>query len=288
MRNIILLIRPRQYIKNLFIFLPLFFVGQITNPELLLNAFIAFVAFSISASAIYILNDFCDIEEDRQHPEKKSRPLASGSISSKTALFLMGVLAISGISLMTALSFESLVALSGYILLNIAYSYYLKHIAILDVTIISIGFLLRIFVGAFVNGIQLSMWIVMMTFLLALFLAFAKRRDDLLIYLNTGKNVRKVISGYNIDMLNASMSILAAVVIVSYIMWTVSIDVITRVGSNKLYATTFFVILGILRYLQVIFIDEKSGSPSEVLLSDRLIQFSVLGWLAFLGIVLYT
>jgi 4-hydroxybenzoate polyprenyltransferase len=288
MRNIILLIRPRQYIKNLFIFLPLFFVGQITNPELLLNAFIAFVAFSISASAIYILNDFCDIEEDRQHPEKKSRPLASGSISSKTALFLMGVLAISGISLITALSFESLVALSGYILLNIAYSYYLKHIAILDVTIISIGFLLRIFVGAFVNGIQLSMWIVMMTFLLALFLAFAKRRDDLLIYLNTGKNVRKVISGYNIDMLNASMSILAAVVIVSYIMWTVSIDVITRVGSNKLYATTFFVILGILRYLQVIFIDEKSGSPSEVLLSDRLIQFSVLGWLAFLGIVLYT
>jgi|TARA_Y100000310_G_scaffold321340_1_gene378831 4-hydroxybenzoate polyprenyltransferase len=288
MRNIILLIRPRQYIKNLFIFLPLFFVGQITNPELLLNAFIAFVAFSISASAIYILNDFCDIEEDQQHPEKKSRPLASGSISSKTALFLMGVLAISGISLMTALSFESLVALSGYILLNIAYSYYLKHIAILDVTIISIGFLLRIFVGAFVNGIQLSMWIVMMTFLLALFLAFAKRRDDLLIYLNTGKNVRKVISGYNIDMLNASMSILAAVVIVSYIMWTVSIDVITRVGSNKLYATTFFVILGILRYLQVIFIDEKSGSPSEVLLSDRLIQFSVLGWLAFLGIVLYT
>ena len=142
MENIFILIRPHQYIKNFFIFMPLFFVGQITDVELLLNAFMAFVAFSVSASAIYILNDFQDIKEDRQHPKKKYRPLAMGSISKKDAYLLMCIFFIVGTSLMTALSMQALAALGVYIILNIAYSFHIKHIAVLDVTTVAIGFLI--------------------------------------------------------------------------------------------------------------------------------------------------
>ena len=181
MKNILILIRPHQYVKNFFIFLPLFFAGQILNPALAINALLAFIAFSFSASAIYILNDYYDIAEDRLHPKKKNRPLASGALSKKTAILLMLLLAASGIYLMFTVSTHAMVILTGYILLNIAYSFYLKHVAILDISIIAIGFVLRLFVGAAATGIYLSMWIVIMTFLLALFLALAKRRDVVLL-----------------------------------------------------------------------------------------------------------
>jgi 4-hydroxybenzoate polyprenyltransferase len=278
MKNIFTLIRPYQYVKNLFIFLPLFFAGQITDVELLLNAFMAFVAFSFSASAIYILNDYQDIEEDRQHPEKKYRPLASGSISTIGAISLMSIFFIVGISLMTALSFQAVAILGVYITLNIGYSFHLKHIAILDVTIIAIGFVLRLFVGSAVSLIPLSMWIVIMTFLLALFMALAKRRDDVLLFLNTGKKMRKVIDGYNLQLIDAAMMIMASVVIVAYILYATSIEVVQRLQSEYLYLTALFVILGIMRYLQITFVEKESGSPSKILLKDIFMQLTILAW----------
>ena len=143
--SIIKLMRLSQYIKNFFIFLPLFFAMKITDTELLFNAFIAFVAFSLTASAIYTLNDYHDIEEDRQHPKKKDRPLASGAISKSQAIIIMSVLFVSGFTLMALLSFKAVGILTAYVVMNIAYSLSLKHISIVDVNIIAIGFVLRLF-----------------------------------------------------------------------------------------------------------------------------------------------
>jgi len=285
--SIIKLMRPYQYVKNLFIFLPLFFALQITNIDLLTNAFIAFVAFSLSASAIYALNDYYDIEEDKQHPKKKNRPLAFGAISKSQAVIIMIVLASVGFSLMATLSLNAVIILTSYVAINIAYSFYLKHIAILDVTIIAIGFVLRLFVGSSVTGIQLSMWIVIMTFLLALFMALAKRRDDVFIFLETGKKMRKVVDGYNLQFLDTAMAIMAAVVIVAYTIYTTSVEVVERFHSQYLYLTALFVILGIMRYLQIVFVYLDSGSPARIVLKDHFIQTTIAAWIISFTWILY-
>ena len=253
----------------------------------MLNVLIAFIAFSISASSIYILNDSLDIEEDRQHPQKKFRPLASGDISKKTALVLMFILFIIGISMMGALSFQAFVILGAYITLNIVYSYYLKHIAIIDVTIIAIGFVLRLFVGSVVAEIQLSSWIILMTFLLSLFIALAKRRSDILIFLNTGNKMRNVIDGYNLEFTNAAMVIMASVIIVTYTLYATSIEVVQRAQSEYLYLTTLFVILGIMRYLQIVFVENEGGSPTEIFLKDKFIQITILVWTFSFAWIIY-
>ena len=279
--------RPHQYIKNIFIFLPLFFALKITDTALLSNDIIAFIAFSLTASAIYTLNDYHDIEEDREHPKKKSRPLASGAISKSQAIVIMGVLGVAGFALMATLSLKAVGILAAYVIMNIAYSFYLKHVAILDVTIIAIGFVLRLFIGSAVTGIPLSMWIVIMTFLLALFMALAKRRDDVLIYLDTGKKMRKVIDGYNLQFLDTAMAIMASVVIVAYTIYTTSSEVVARVNSEYLYLTALFVILGIMRYLQVAFVLKDSGSPTKIVLKDRFMQLTLLGWGLTFAWILY-
>ena len=285
--NIIALIRPHQYVKNLFIFMPIFFVGQIGNVDLLLNALIAFIAFSLSASAVYVLNDYRDIEDDRLHPTKQNRPLASGAISSQTALVLMVLLAVVGLGLMISLSRDAALILSAYVLMNIAYSFKLKHVAIIDVVIISIGFVLRLFIGSLVTGIPLSSWIVIMTFLLALFLALAKRRDDVLIFQQTGQKMRQVIDGYNLQLIDTAMTIMSAVVIVAYILYTKSAESVARIGNENLYLTGLFVILGIMRYLQITFVEENSGSPTRIVLNDRFMQLTIIAWLATFGWMIY-
>ncbi len=279
--------RPHQYTKNLFIFLPLFFALQITDIELLKNTIIAFIAFSLSASAIYTLNDFQDIEEDKQHPKKKTRPLASGAISKSQAIVIMIVLAFGGFALMGSLKLEAVGILSLYVVMNIAYSFHLKHIAILDVTIIALGFVLRLFVGSAVTGIELSMWIVIMTFLLALFMALAKRRDDVLIFLETGKKMRKVMDGYNLQFLDTAMAIMASVVIVAYTIYTTSTEVVERFNSQYLYLTALFVILGIMRYLQITFVHLDSGSPTKIVLKDRFMQATIIAWIISFTWILY-
>ncbi len=287
MSEIIKLMRPHQYVKNIFIFLPIFFALEIKNMDFLFQAFIAFIAFSLTASAVYILNDYHDIEDDKQHPKKKNRPLASGTISKKQAIAIMSILLLVGFGLMLSLAWQAGAILATYVLINIAYSLYLKHIAILDVTIIAIGFVLRLFIGSAVTGIALSMWIVIMTFLLALFMALAKRRDDVLIYMNTGKKMRKVIDGYNLQFLDGAMMIMASVVIVAYTLYTTSTEVVARVNSEYLYLTALFVILGIMRYLQIAFVLEDSGSPTRIVLRDRFTQLTLLGWILSFGWILY-
>jgi len=285
--NILKLIRPHQYIKNFFIFAPLFFAAKLVDSHLLLSTVIAFVAFSLAASAVYVFNDYIDIEDDRRHPKKKDRPLASGAISKSQAIIIMSVLSLSGLGLMFSISTEATAIALAYIVMNIAYSLHLKHIAILDVTIIAIGFVLRLFIGSVATGISLTSWIVVMSFLLALFLALAKRRDDVLIYLDTGKKMRKVIDGYNLQLVDTAMAIMASITIVAYITYTISSEVVTRVNSEYLYLTSLFVILGIMRYLQIAFVMQESGSPTKIVLKDRFIQLTMLGWVSMFTWILY-
>lgn len=287
LKDLIILARPHQYIKNTFIFLPIFFGLQISNTQYLLNALIAFIAFSLTASSLYILNDYHDRDEDRKHPVKKLRPLASGAVTPNAALTFMVILFVVGITLMAVLSLQAVVILGVYLVMIVAYSFYFKHIAIIDVSIIAIGFVLRLFIGSAVTGIELSMWIVVMTFLLALFLALAKRRDDVLIFLETGEKMRKNVDGYNLRFLDGVMTIMAAVVIVAYILYTTSVEVTHRVGNDYLYVTAIFVILGIMRYLQIAFVEKDSGSPTKVILKDRFTQLAILGWIAAFSWILY-
>ena len=285
--SIIKLMRLHQYIKNFFIFLPLFFAMKITETGLLSNAFIAFIAFSLTASAIYTLNDYYDIEEDRQHSKKKDRPLVSGAISKSQAIIIMSVLFCAGFTLMALLSFKATALLAAYVVMNVAYSFSLKHVSIVDIHIIAIGFVLRLFIGSVVTDIHLSKWIIIMTFLLALFMALAKRRDDVLIFLDTGKRMRKVIDGYNLQFLDTAMAIMASVVIVAYTLYTTSPEVEARLDSEYLYLTAFFVILGVMRYLKITFVYKNSGSPAKILNTDRFMQLILLGWVVTFSWILY-
>ena len=286
MNAIFTIMRPKQYIKNIFILLPLFFAGQITNTVLLVNALVAFVAFSLSASAVYILNDYKDIKEDRKHPKKKSRPLASGLISKNIALSLMIILLITGFILMATISTKALVILGIYVILNICYSLKLKRFAIIDVTIIAIGFVLRLFVGSFAYEIPLKIWIVIMTFLLALFLALAKRRDDVQIFKKSGNKMRKSVDGYNLQLIDGSMMVMSAVVIVAYLLYTTSHEIIEKFQNENLYLTTLFVIFGLMRYLQITLVEKNSGSPTETIFKDKIMQINLVLWvLSFVWLI---
>lgn len=284
---IIQLFRPHQYVKNLFIFLPLFFALKINQTDLLGIASVAFVAFCLCASAVYIFNDLADIEADRKHPVKCFRPLASRTVSIRLAVALMGILSLGGLGIMALLDLSAAALLVVYLGLNLCYSLWLKHVAILDITIIAVGFVLRLFVGAAVTGIPLSMWIVVMTFLLALFLALGKRRDDVLIFERTGEKMRRVVDGYNLKFVETAIAVMAAVVIVAYILYTITPEVIHRVHSDKLYLTSAFVVVGILRYMQISFVEERSGSPTTVVLRDIFMQLVLLGWIVSFSWIIY-
>jgi len=282
--DIIALLRPHQYVKNFFVFAPLLFTFQY-NTDSLLQASISFILFCMIASSVYILNDISDIEEDRQHPVKRNRPLANGSISIKAATILM--LFLTSTTLISAYIINSnlFLVILTYTVLNVAYSLKLKHIVLVDIFIIATGFVLRVFAGSTVIEVNPSAWIIIMTFLLALFLAIAKRRDDILLA-SQGKATRKNIDGYNLELVNASMVMMGAIIIVSYILYTVSPEVTARMHSDQLYLTAVFVILGIMRYMQLTFVAGKSGSPTKVVLNDRFIQLTLLAWLtSFLSIV---
>lgn len=293
MKNLFKLIRPHQWLKNVFCFLPLFFDGKAFEAVYLIPAIFAFVAFSLAASGIYCFNDIYDVEADRKHPNKCKRPIASGAITVQIGYIIMACCFALSI-LFTIIApyhnnalFMVLTIITFYIILNIAYCTLLKRKPIVDVFTISMGFVLRILVGGFATGIWMSHWIILMTFLLALFLAFAKRRDDVVIYEETGVKARPNVNRYNVAFMNQAIGIVASITMVCYIMYTVSPEVIERFGSPYLYATSVFVLAGIIRYLQVTIVDVKSGSPTMVLLKDRFIQACIVGWIIVFAILLY-
>ena len=294
MRPIIQLMRPQQWLKNLFVFSPLFFDRPLFDLEYLLPCLLMFLAFSLAASGIYCFNDIRDAEADRLHKEKRHRPIASGAVSPTTGYIVMAscwLVAAVLLALIPRVGGQDTpwlyLAVGGYVLLNIAYSLKLKQLAIVDVFIIAIGFVLRVLAGGMAAGIFLSHWIVLITFLLTLFLAFAKRRDDVVTLEESGVAMRPSVNHYNLAFMNQAISIIASITMVCYIMYSVSPKVVERFNSPYVYLTSLFVLAGIIRYLQITIVDVKSGSPTRVLLKDRFIQGCVICWIVSFALIIY-
>ena len=281
------LIRPHHWVKNSFLFIPIFFAGEFTNFNKLIDIAFGFVAFSFVASSIYIINDYNDIEADRLHPEKKLRPLAAGIISKKFAIITFLFLIISGFTLAFYLDEKFTFILGIYFILNIAYSFGLKNISILDTFLVSVGFVLRVKAGGAVADIYVTEWLIVMIFLLALFMAFGKRRDDILLKLSSGKDMRKAIKGYNLEFLTSAMTMILAISLVAYLMYMMSPATEIKFGTHRLYYTFVFVLGGVLRYLQIIYLEQDSGSPTKILYKDWFIKLCIILWIISFAFLIY-
>jgi 4-hydroxybenzoate polyprenyltransferase len=285
MLALIRLARPKHWVKNAFVGAPLFFTPDAVNAANLAAVALGVLAFCAAASAVYILNDWCDREADRLHPSKRLRPIASRAVSGKAALGLaVGLLAIAALAA-AGLPMLFGLLLGVYLLLNLAYSLRLKHVSLLDVMIVASGFVLRVEAGAAAVGIVPTVWIVVCTGLLALFMALAKRRDDLTADMDAAH--RKALDGYNLRFVDAALAAVLGALLVSYLVYTTDAAAIRRYGTDRLYLTAPFVVAGVLRYLQVALVEERSGSPTDLALGDRFLLACVAGWVAVFGWLIY-
>ena len=289
MKQYLLLLRPLQWLKNVFVFAPLFFSNSMLKVDCLIESALAFASFCLMSSAVYCLNDIQDAASDRLHPQKRLRPVASGQVSVGHAYAAMA-LAIA-LSVLTAgllrQSFVCEMMLLGYLLLNVAYCLKLKQYAIIDVTVIAVGFVLRVLIGGLATGIWVSHWLVLLTFLLTLMLALGKRDDDFRIFEQTGEQPRKSITGYNRPFIRQAVSITSAIVMVCYVMYTMSPEVIERLGTPYVYLTSVWVLAGLLRYIQNTTVYSRSGSPTKTLVRDRFLQLCIAGWIVSFIVILY-
>lgn len=279
------LARPKHWVKNAFVAAPLFFTPSAMSGAAAGTVALAVLAFCLTASAIYALNDWADREADRLHPEKRHRPVASGAVAPTAALVFAGLLAVAAAVLAIRLPAEFGIILAVYAGMNLAYSFGLKNVSLLDVLVIAMGFVLRVEAGALVLGIVPTVWILVCTGLLALFLALAKRRDDLTSDLDAAH--RKSLAGYNLPFIDTAIAVVLGALLVGYLMYTTDEAVLRKFGTERLYMTAPFVVAGILRYLQIALVEKRSGSPTEVALSDRFLIVCVLGWLAVFGYLIY-
>ena len=297
MKDIIRLVRPKQWLKNVFVLIPVFFGGRLSDVHDLLATAFAFVAFSFAASSIYCFNDIIDADADRRHPVKCSRPVARGAVTMRQAYMLMAQMILLALCVVLCGRYLSVFTpsqalrvggvIAGYWLLNLAYCAWLKKYAIVDVSVIAFGFVLRVLAGGFATDIIPSRWLVLMTFLLTLFLSLAKRRDDVLRMNATGEAPRTNTIRYNLTFINQAITITASITTVCYIMYTVSPEVIARFQTEYLYLTTCFVILGLLRYIQITVVDEQSGDPTKIMLRDRFMLAVVVLWAISFAIIIY-
>jgi len=289
MKYYIKLLRPKDWAKNLFLFVPSFFAGHFFVLHKIELLGLGFAAFCCFASSIYIINDYRDIENDRKHPKKSKRPLASGKVKAAHALVICILLLLCGCALgyLANPGLWFLLVLGVYFLMNLGYSFGLKNIAILDMLIVAMGFVLRVKAGAIIANVESTAWLIIMTCLLALFMAIGKRRDDLLLQDSSGSTMRKSLSGYNLNFLDTMLGLFSAIIIVAYINYTMDPDSITRLGTYRIYYTSIFVVAGIMRYLQIVFVMKDSGSPTEILYKDRFIQVTVVLWITCFFILLY-
>ena len=286
MPPIFVLLRPHQWIKNLFVAAPLFFTPQALSAGAVIKVALGVLAFSALASAVYIVNDWRDREADRHHPVKRKRPLASGQVRLATAAMLALCLALGAIAVsLLWLPRGFLEVLLGYAALNLAYTFLLKRVSIVDVLVIAIGFVFRIYAGGVLIHVTPTVWIVACTLLLALFLALAKRRDDLVRGLDDDH--RESLAGYNLPFLDTSLGVVLSALVVCYLLYTTQPENMARLGSDKLFLTAPFVIAGVLRYLQITLVEHRSGSPTRLAVSDPFLLVSIFGWLGTFAWLIY-
>jgi 4-hydroxybenzoate polyprenyltransferase len=277
LRALLKTMRPRQWAKNVFIFAALVFDKQLLNPDSFLRTLAGFALFCLISSSVYIFNDLADVEADRQHPEKKNRPIASGKLS-VSAAWIAGIILVIvtlGLSFFLTRGFETVIAI--YFIINMAYSKWLKHIPILDVLIIATGFVLRVHAGVTLIQVQrFSPWLYVVMTLLALFLGFGKRRAELALLAQGAGSHRKVLDGYTLPLLDQYIMIVSGTTIVAYSLYTFSAPNVP--DNHSMMLTIPFVVYAIFRYLYLIEVEHAGGAPEEILLSDRPFQIAMFLW----------
>ena len=290
---VLITMRPRQWVKNLFIFAPIIFSLHFSNFSELIQVVIAFMLFCIITGCIYIINDSLDIRSDKQHPKKKHRPIASGKLDIRTSIIIAVLLLSVSLSLTFLINLYFLIIALFYVILNIFYSFYLKKIVILDVLIIAVGFVLRVMIGGVVlMSVELSPWILIITFVLTTFLGLMKRRQELVRVEKLKKEniiieTRETLKNYNLLLLDQLISITTATTLISYIIYVIDRDIQDKFHTDKLFFTVPFVVFGIFRYLYLAFVMDKGESPEEVLFSDLPFLINIVLWISSFVCIIY-
>lgn len=279
--------RPHQWVKNLFIFVPLLFGMKLTDIDAIGNSIAAFFVFCFLASGLYVFNDWMDAEEDRAHPEKCNRPICSGALPVSIALFGAGLLVITAFSISVYVGVKFFLLAALYFILTISYCLALKRMIVLDCMTIAAGFVLRVVGGAIAISVMPTNWLIVCTFLLALFLAFTKRRQELLTLNNQAAEHREVLSQYSVDYLDKVNNILIGASIICYALYTVANETVARFETDNLIYGTVFVVYGMLKYLALTKDPENGGNPTKMLLHDKSLLLTVAGWGIYNAVVIY-
>jgi len=277
--------RPSHWVKNAFIFAPLVYGKVLDDPSRMLRALDAFAAFCLVSSSVYILNDIADRRADAEHPKKRMRPIASGRVSVGSAVVQVFLLAVVATFLVVQLPWQAGALIGVYAILNLGYSFGLKHVVLIDIFIIAAGFMLRVLTGAKAIEVGVSQWLVICTLFLSLFLGVAKRRSEIA-HVGRGES-RKVLDDYTPELVRVIMNVSVAGSIMSYALYTVSEHALHFFHTNKFIYTVPFVMYGIFRYL---YLDEKQrggGSPADMLLTDRPLLLCVALWALAVALILY-
>jgi 4-hydroxybenzoate polyprenyltransferase len=280
--------RPKQWTKNVIIYAGLVFDGQLFIADSFVRVTVSFILLCLAASTIYIINDLVDIERDRQHPKKKYRALPSGQlpVSVATAAAILIPVSITIIAATYSLSFS--IILMIYIVLNILYSFRLKHIVLIDVMTITAGYVLRVAGGVLVIHVaKFSPWLYALIALLALFLAISKRRQELVILANAASNARPIFREYNLPLLDDMLRTVTTATLIAYILYAIEAPSVLLAGTNLALVTVPFVMYALFRYLYLIHVKGEGGAPDEVLLRDRPLQASIFLWGVSFLLILY-
>jgi len=274
-------------VKNVFVLAPLVFAQELSHPTAVWTALLAFVLFCVLSSSVYVLNDVVDAESDRQHPDKRHRPIASGELDPKAAGLLAGVLAMAGLSGALFLGTRFALVAAAYLALNLAYSFVLKRVVIVDVMAVAAGFILRAWAGAIVLHVALSRWLVLCTGLLALFLGFVKRRQELIARDLDGGEGRAILREYSADFLDQMISVVTASTVVAYSLYAFDPEVARKLGTEHLGLTVPFVLFGIFRYLYLVHRRGQGENPTLLLLGDRPLLVNLGLWAGAVVVALY-
>jgi 4-hydroxybenzoate polyprenyltransferase len=281
-------LRPRQWIKNVAVFAPLVFAKAVLVPDLALRALLAFVAFCWLSSGTYVFNDWIDRDEDRKHPEKKLRPIAAGELSGSTVLLLILLCWGAGLSLGAQLGWRFVALGAAYLVLQVLYTVLLTHQVVLDVLVIAAGFVLRVLAGGVAINVPISGWLFLCALLLALFLALAKRRQELVSLREAAASHRASLGEYSLPLLDQMLSTVAGMCVLAYGLYTVAPETVAKVGSDGLKWTLPFVLYGIFRYLFLVHRRHVTGSPERVLFSDVPTLVNLVLYVVSVFILLYT
>jgi 4-hydroxybenzoate polyprenyltransferase len=279
--------RPKQWVKNVFIFSGLIFSRKLLDVFLLAKVTAGFGLFCLTASSIYIFNDIKDIREDKGHPEKGKRPLAAGWLEVYKGYIASAVLAATGLLGAYLLDLWFFVIIGCYILINIAYSIKIKHVVILDVMCIAFGFVARVLAGTALAEVSASDWLIICTITLSLFLGFSKRRHELALIGRNANDHRKVLTEYNIAFLDQMIAVATACTVMSYALYTIADETVARFGTRNLIITIPFVIYGIYRYLYLLHQKKIGGNPTSALLTDPPLLLNGLLWLGTVILIIY-